>query len=371
MIKKFAVAALLAALPVCAQAAPSITGATQGTGTITISGSGFGTKTQAAPIRFDTFEGLTPGNNISSETGWWQDSTVVDSRIKVSSTHAHGGTQSAVAAQTWEQLTIDGNPQAHQSDVGFATTRKVLVSMWVRWHWPEWTGGTPYEALQYKFFRVAAAVEPSGNVIYPHVAVFPWDDYGGVGIDRTLITSNSATLYSPNNHIVNDSWHHVMLLVDQGTKGNADGRIVSYWSKPSTSYITIQSATGVNIVGSAEDYLDDIKIDNYIDYNNPDLVASGATVADSGVYFDDIYIDNTFQRVEICDNATKATSTHCEIQPPTAWSDTGITVTLNQGTFETGDSVYVIAYNGSNEAGSYGPITLGSGLRRLGIRISE
>jgi hypothetical protein len=259
---------------------------------------------------------------------------------------------------------IGSNPQLHKSDLGFAVTRKALISLWVRWHWPDWANGDPSaspdneRALQYKFVRFAATVEPSGNVLYPSVYIASWKDYGGLGIDRTAILNNGGTLYSPNNHLINNAWHQITLLVDQGTKGNADGKVVAYFSKPGSSFITVQSATNVNIIGANEDYLNDVKIDNYIDINNQTIVASGATVSQPGIYIDDVYVDNSFQRVELCDGASKAVSSHCEMQIPSMWNDSGITAAVNRGTFPEGSQVYVVAYNAVNEAASFGPIAI-------------
>jgi hypothetical protein len=77
------------------------------------------------------------------------------------------------------------------------------------------------------------------------------------------------------------------------------------------------------------------------------------------LWTDDIYIDNTFSRVMIGDASTYASSTHFEMQPPTAWSSSSITVSLNQGSFADGSTayVYVIDANGNVSAGN--PITFG------------
>lgn len=74
----------------------------------------------------------------------------------------------------------------------------------------------------------------------------------------------------------------------------------------------------------------------------------------SKVYMDDIYIDDTLARVMIGNNSTLATSTHIEPQIPSAWSDTSITVTVNMGSFQTGESVYlfVVDASGTASAGS-------------------
>ncbi len=77
--------------------------------------------------------------------------------------------------------------------------------------------------------------------------------------------------------------------------------------------------------------------------------------------FGEIYVDNAFSRVEICNGNTLASSTHCEIQPVTTWSDNNISFSLNQGTFINGETayLYVIDENGNQNANGV-PIIIGS-----------
>lgn len=58
-------------------------------------------------------------------------------------------------------------------------------------------------------------------------------------------------------------------------------------------------------------------------------------------YYDDVYIDTTLARVEMCDTPVWADRTHCEIQPATSWADAQIKVSYNPGNFTTGQNVYV------------------------------
>ncbi len=72
------------------------------------------------------------------------------------------------------------------------------------------------------------------------------------------------------------------------------------------------------------------------------------------MFFDDLYIDNSLARVELCDASSWSARTHCEIQKPTAWSDSQIGITLNQGEFSNDDNayLYIMDENGNvNEDG--------------------
>ncbi len=64
------------------------------------------------------------------------------------------------------------------------------------------------------------------------------------------------------------------------------------------------------------------------------------------VYFDDIYVQvNNRARVEMCNEDTYDVCTHREIQTPTSWSNGSIDITVNQGSFEDGDAVYLYVVN--------------------------
>jgi hypothetical protein len=58
-------------------------------------------------------------------------------------------------------------------------------------------------------------------------------------------------------------------------------------------------------------------------------------------YFDDLYVDTFWQRVVVGDNIIYADCTNREIQIPTAWSSTDITATYNQGSFANDDPMYL------------------------------
>lgn len=72
---------------------------------------------------------------------------------------------------------------------------------------------------------------------------------------------------------------------------------------------------------------------------DPNSVDGGLITMDFG----EIYIDNTPARVEICSGAAWSSRAHCEIQIPTAWSDTATTITVNQATFlNDGSTTYYL-----------------------------
>jgi hypothetical protein len=76
-------------------------------------------------------------------------------------------------------------------------------------------------------------------------------------------------------------------------------------------------------------------------------------------WIDDAYIANSMARVEIGNNSIWANCTHREIQIPSTWSDSSITVTVNRGSFKNGDSAYLFVVDGDGNASNGYPITIG------------
>ncbi len=70
---------------------------------------------------------------------------------------------------------------------------------------------------------------------------------------------------------------------------------------------------------------------------------------------DDVYLDTTWARVMIGNAPTWGASTQKEIQIPTAWSDTSISIVLNRGTFSNLGTgyLYVVDANGNVNSNGY------------------
>jgi hypothetical protein len=72
---------------------------------------------------------------------------------------------------------------------------------------------------------------------------------------------------------------------------------------------------------------------------------------------DEFYMDSTQARVEVCNAPTFSGSTRCELQVPTAWSDTSIAATFKKGYLSAGTAyVYVINAAGSVNAAGHAVI---------------
>ncbi len=76
-------------------------------------------------------------------------------------------------------------------------------------------------------------------------------------------------------------------------------------------------------------------------------------------YWDEVYVDNTQARVEVCDRAMKSQATHCEIQiPHTTWNGSSIHFRVNKGSFSEGATVYLFVIESAGTASNGFPVSL-------------
>ena len=68
---------------------------------------------------------------------------------------------------------------------------------------------------------------------------------------------------------------------------------------------------------------------------------------------DEFYMDDTKARVEVCNASSFSSSTACEVQVPTAWSDTSVTFTMKRGQLSAG-TAYVYVFNPSGNVNAAG-----------------
>ena len=100
-----------------------------------------------------------------------------------------------------------------------------------------------------------------------------------------------------------------------------------------------------------------LSVGSYAVYDN--TPANGLTREGMKRFFDDIYVDSTYSRVMLGNNATYSSCTILEPQIPTAWSGTSITVTANLGAL-TGSTAYLFVFDSTNDANATGVlVTLG------------
>lgn len=325
-MKNILLSVLLILVPVIASAAPSVTG-TSGAVThgqnITISGSGFGTKSTAAPNLWDTVDNQSAYSGLSN-----------GSTIPVGGSNPWGANyDSATTYRTTggdQRGKSTANYYAANSRMNALGSRQVTGAtyLYVSW-WFKTATTIPEAGHSSKYLRVSDFDD------IPH-RTFSWTQIQAYVFEDPNYCANSWVSYSPS---IND-WHffeaffdsvneRFTLAVDGSTRyNNID------WS--SASVTVLDDIDGIGFDGGG---------------SSPPYITS---------WVDDIYVDSTPQRVMICSGSTWDSRGTCEMQIPSAWSDTSVTVTVNQGAFTDSSSQYLYVVDASGDGGTGRQITFGS-----------
>jgi hypothetical protein len=201
-----------------------------------------------------------------------------------------------------------------------------------------------------------------------------------------------TTIYGENWHYDTTGWGNTSVMVmrntitDQSSKRTVvkDGFLLNEWQRLE-AYYKKSSALGVNdgvfewrrvgrasgevIVSNYNIITHDSTNENqlyryiFLGHYYGNLLNSDSSpyagIRDAEIYYDDIYISRSRSRIEIGNHAVFANCTHREIQPAITWSDTGITGTFNQGSFNNGDTVYFFVVDEDGIPSDGYPVTIG------------
>ena len=253
---------------------------------ITIIGNNFGTKTQAAPRKWDDFENGTGGLDIAN--GWTKYSSdginpkYDTSRVRTNSTNS---TKSI-------KLDFTTGMQYNCSFGLTYTITKVYIS---GWRYVTTSGGA---CRNFKPIRIYG-----NNNEYPDIS------------HVTSVTERSNNLagwdgvHEINNYfpyqLTTGAWERLEYYFVQSSPGEANGRL-SYWrngvlEKSNTAQKCRDASWG-------DYYWNRIRFGNFW--------ATDANGSHAYWWWDDVYIDDTIARVEISDSCTWSASRHREIQIP-------------------------------------------------------
>lgn len=217
-----------------------------------------------------------------------------------------------------------------------------------------WSSGSAVENFRVTFegYDVSTAIEDitGGTSIdwEPVIVGTNWVDEIFGHADPGFVDPGKMGWKQFEADLAGETWHLVQLEYVDSTPGVADGRI-KIWING--TLILERAAFQTRDSGETA-----YKRWKYLGFE--ETVAPGGD-GNEHVYFDDYYIDNTLARVEIGNNASYNACTIKEIQPPTAWSTSSITVTGNVGALTGTAYVFVTDVNGDQNATGY-EITIGS-----------
>lgn len=324
-------------------AAPSVSGTSGSTthgGEIVIAGTSFGTKSPAAPLLWDDFEWGSDGTLIDSSSDWrGEDSGSVEPEIDISQSFGQG-TRSAYR-----------NLYNHVSDTGthfrnvyhdFSTPSAEIYASY-RWRMGH-EAGTPSDYGIYKGARIGFADYYDGPAVgytsdtsgdsTGNTNFWYYDETGSPG------SNNLVGDYGPDDLWDIDTWFRIEAHVVASTPGVADGTL--NWWIDNVDFFTFDWEPDV----ATRDALNN---EIFNTFTSGHMMANAEMGFEFYVWLDDVYLDNTLARVEICAESTWAGRANCAIQIPSAWSATEATVTLNQGALAdiVGSYLYVVDSTGA------------------------
>jgi hypothetical protein len=331
---------------------PTITG-TSGTlshgSTITISGSGFGSKSPFAPMVWDDCEGTNP---LDKWSGAWPDTQDDPNDVIGYRASGHRGVATPHARST---KYLSG---AHSSpwDAGNAGWNVMVWKNWTKGtyptysYWNLWVRDDPNFIYDdnYKFYDFSAAGEPYNPQNW-------YDNWGQTGEPDPSVEPRVYPGYHFNDDGYGESVNVPTLEEPFGdwyggtvdTLWNAGWRKLEYvikWSSVSRDgYIkTYENGAEMHNLATITDA--------YTGTDRSEAIGGFARAGNSANntrYFDDIYFDHgpdALARVVIGDASTYAACTIREMQIPQSWGSNSITVTVNQGAHSslTGKYLYVL-----------------------------
>jgi hypothetical protein len=324
-------------IPFGAHATPSVTSVSNTSSlsqgqVITILGSGFGPKSTVTPVRWDTVEnqsaysGLSNGASVPTGSGkpWGMQNELGNgSETKYNSTLAE---QRGISTANYK---TSNSTYGYLGNLALPSgSNKLYISWW--WKPSVSTGTITGGDHSSKFTRLSNSSNP-GN---PNVETFSWTQ------QESYVYSGS---YTPE---VWASWN--------GT-GNAWNFQEVWFDSANHKFTTRVNGVAVNnnVTWSGSwnfDYIWMIGWDG--GGNSPPAITS---------YMDDIYVDNSFQRVMVGNASTYSASTKFEMQPPASWSDGQIQIMVNKGGFDTNSTAYLYVVDASGNVSAGQQITFGSG----------
>jgi|GEM_PF-1372304 len=323
---------------------PTINDATISSGTITITGAGFGTKSPAPPILWDNFDAGPDGTSLDSKVNWigWTGGGggigVPTDELggQITSSNPYGGTG----------LSVKNAITTSESGKNFNTSY---------FDYPAREADEVYFTYVHKRDVPNPPVDENGNVTkHGHVGT-QVDRYDGPGVAAISFFStyyqNGPRLAgeSEQDHYHFGSWHdwsrttwsrHEIYKKNSVPAGALNGE-VHFEMVGSPSSIRNEKQIITRAAGQT--------------WKNSSVwlpLAIANVTEDQTMWVDNVYVDDTRARVEIGNQSTFSECTIREIQIPITWSSQQITATLNKGTLSTGTNyLFVIDSSGNVSIG--------------------
>ncbi|BHH86278.1 hypothetical protein [Desulforhopalus sp. 52FAK] len=309
----------------------SISGKVSEGQTIKIFGSSLGTKSPAAPILWDNFNGGTDGGRLDVDPNW---TMRYDSPL-YTSTQPYGGSGLAIYNE------------ASYGDSDMLKFRSASHSF------------TGVKELYYSYMNRHVGASTSGRVYKNGRIGADGERYSGPGVSGIsdgyfLFNSGSGFIYPTASQGYNPDYRFESVDV-----GSANWQRHQLYSKASSPAGTANGRVYAAVHTQRKDYPNIVSMKSGYDFDY-DIVLLGTMMDQPGVgethymYIDDVYIDNTLARVELCTSETWDYGASCNPQIPTAWSDNSVTVTVNQGAFASYEYAYLYVVDSEGNVNNNG-----------------
>lgn len=289
--------------------------------TVTLLGSGFGTKSTAKPQVWADFESGTAPTNLGVQTTW---------------SYFEGPTGYAPALSTADSA--PGSTQSLRCNIGRESTGAFAIGSSITSDTfycflkrkQAYSSKSPLEDnwKEYRFWNGSVGGLP--DMYISNQGFFP---------EFTNACSESFTwMDSPWVELELNEWNTDEVFIKQSTLNSCNGNIYRRINNQNCGYTS-------NLLST--------KSSAYPDgYNlwliQEDPTGSSTFNTDKFVYYDDVYMDNTFSRVMIGDASTLDACEHIEIQIPSAWSENEITIKTRIGGLGSLSGKYVYIFDASN-----------------------
>jgi hypothetical protein len=297
---------------------------------VQISGTGFGTKSPAAPVLYANFSSDINPSSLGRLRSWAETACFV-----WDSTNGVGGggvakTDSSCAVSAYGAMYVD------LSSIGFYPNALSQNFYIFRNRKKAYTGDVNLKSMEFN----KKGSYGTADLIYNHSS------------NQWITQGLTPSSYFYVSDTPNNQWTMEELVAQTGTSNGSQALKFDWY-----------------VNGSLAGSLSNGDICLRDDSNNMDFVAvayHGDYNASSGKmgleYFDNLYLDNTWSRVILGDAATLASCTHREIQVPTAWSANAVSISFNPGSFQQGQTAYLYVIDSSNVFNSKGfAVTIGTG----------